>query len=139
MVKHCGITRSLKGALYIATCLTYALGIAPAYAGSGPAGEVESNQAVVVSGTVLENRKGCERDGICMLRVREGKQVWRVIYHYGEGERLCVRNDITSVGLASKVGDTVTARGTEAPGTQTEPGLDVCESKSAYLQIVRRR
>jgi hypothetical protein len=88
---------------------------------------------------VLENSKDCERDGVCLLRVRQGNSVWRVIYHPGEGERQCLREDVTRVGLAVKVGDTVTARGVRVADAPPEHSLDACISKSAHLQIVKPR
>ena len=104
----------------------------------GPLRAQAPGAQVSISGTVLENHDGCVRDGACFLKVRAAGVVWQVTYHPGEGERRCVRNDVTDVGLALRPGDSITATGRRiaSPGLNA---LDVCSSSSDLLRLVKAK
>jgi hypothetical protein len=126
---------------FVIACVCVAAKAADA---SGQAATVSASGAaasVAVTGVVIENNKGCERDAICFLRVRSevSKAVWRVIYHPGEGERRCAQSRLTQLGLGAKVGDEIRAEGLRVADTSTEAGLDICATASAQLLVFKRR
>ena len=98
--------------------------------GLGPSSAAVAPQVIV--GTVLENRRDCERDGACLLTLRVDTSLWQVLYHPGEGERRCASSEVTAQGLRLQVGDLVRATGqpTLRAGQKL---LDVCSSSSDTL------
>lgn len=86
----------------------------------------------VIVGTVLENRRDCERDGACLLTLRVDTSLWQVLYHPGEGERRCASSEVAAQGLRLQVGDLVRATG--QPTLRAGQNLlDVCTSSSDTL------
>lgn len=103
--------------------------------GLGPSSVAVFAAPQVIIGTVLENRRGCERDGACLLTVRVDASLWQVLYHPGEGERRCVSSEVTTLGLRIQVGDLVraTGRSTLLAGQNL---LDVCTSSTDTLTLL---
>ncbi|WP_349742565.1 hypothetical protein [Roseateles cavernae] len=89
----------------------------------------------VIVGTVLENRRDCERDGACLLTLRVDASLWQVLYHPGEGERRCASSEVTAQGLRIQVGDRVRASG--LPTLRAGHNLlDVCTSSTDTLTLL---
>ncbi|MCC6853771.1 MAG: hypothetical protein IT502_15820 [Rubrivivax sp.] len=91
-----------------------------------------------ITGTVVENRRDCVRDGACVLVVQVGGERWEVLYHPGEGERRCPRAELAAVGLALQPQDKIRASGRiTARGAVNR--LDLCSSADDSLVRVTPR
>lgn len=111
------------------------LGLALLLLGLGPSSVAVVAAPQVIIGTVLENRRDCERDGACLLTVRVDAGLWQVLYHPGEGERRCASSKVTAQGLRIQVGDRVRAYG--QPTLRAGHNLlDVCTSSTDTLTLL---
>ncbi|MCX2861430.1 hypothetical protein OOZ63_06215 [Paucibacter sp. PLA-PC-4] len=103
--------------------------------GLDPSSAADASAPQVIVGKVLENSRGCERDGACLLTVRVDASLWQVLYHPGEGERRCASSEVTAQGLRIQVGDLVRATG--RPTLRAGQNLlDVCASSSDTLTVL---
>ena len=94
--------------------------------------EVKGDGTARVVGTVVENNRGCEVDGICRLTVDAGGRRITVVYHEGEMPP-CVNPEAIRQGFALKPGDRVEAYGAYQ---ESGPTISTCPSESYFLRRI---
>lgn len=90
-------------------------------------------RSVRIEGLVVENNRGCERNGECYLRLELDGQEIIMIYDYGE-ERHCLNEEAAAKGKQIAEGDQVVVYG-KVTG---EGEVTTCEFESDGIDIGQR-
>lgn len=89
-------------------------------------------RTVLIEGLVVENNRGCERNGECYLRLKlDGKEII-IIYDYGE-ERDCLNEKAAAKGRQIAEGDQVEVLGLITGDNE----VSTCDFESYGFGIVR--
>ena len=93
--------------------------------------KANSDGTAAVTGIVLENNYGCERDLLCYLQLRVGNTEVRVVYVGAEGETTPRRRNTDQEGKIKK-GDHVEAYGR----LQDKNQIEVYSSETFYIRVL---
>ena len=87
---------------------------------------------VLIEGLVVENNRGCERNGECYLRLELDSKEIIIIYDYGK-ERPCLNEEAAARGKEIAEGDQVEVLGKITGDNE----VSTCEFESYTIEIVR--